>query len=511
MLVHELLRRSAEQAPDQTAIVEPGGSASYAELAEQALRIGHVLRACGVSRGDRVLLALENSPRWVAAFFGILQAGGVAVPLGSGSKNDRLQYALRDCTPAACIVDEATVAAVRPVPSGACTILVESSVPGNHPPGTLDLRSAMAQAVPVEPPVRVVDVDLAAIIYTSGSTGAPRGVMLSHLNLAANAASIVKYLRLTALDRVMVVLPFHYVYGLSLLTTHISTGGSLAIDNRFAFPNAVLKSMQRFEVTGLAGVPSTFALLLHRSSIARMSFPTLRYVTQAGGPMPPALMRQWLNVLPEVPFYVMYGATEASARLSYLDPSELPARLGSIGKAIPNVELTLVREDGQLAAPGEVGEIVARGSNIMRGYWNCPDETAAALGPHGYRTGDLARSDSDGFLYVVGRRQDMLKIGAERVGAREIEDVLHEHAAVHEAAVVGAPHDLLGEVPVAFVALCPDARVTPEELIAFCRTKLPDQKLPVRVVIEPDLPKNQVGKIDKQGLRRTIHGNVATP
>jgi acyl-CoA synthetase (AMP-forming)/AMP-acid ligase II len=291
------------------------------------------------------------------------------------------------------------------------------------------------------------------------------------------------------------------VYGLSLLTTHVHVGGSLAIGNRLAFPNAILQSMQQFEVTALAGVPSTFALLLHRSTIAQMTFPSLRYVTQAGGPMPPALLQRWLRILPDVPFYVMYGATEASARLAYLDPSELPARIGSIGTAIPNVELTVTKEDGQPVAPGEVGEIVARGSNIMMGYWNAPEETQAALGPHGFRTGDLATCDSDGFLYLVGRRQDMLKVGGERVGAKEIEDVLHEHAAVHEAAVVGVPHELFGEVPVAFIALCSESTASSEDVISFCRARLPDHKVPARVVFQTDLPKSAAGKIDKPALR----------
>jgi long-chain acyl-CoA synthetase len=509
MLVHEFLRRSVDRWPDQTGVVEVRGSRSYADLYQDAARIAQVLVNCGVKRGDRVVLALENSHLWVTAFFGILEAGGVVVPLAAGQKNDRLQYAVRDCTPVACIVDEATASALGP--AGATLAMLVDRRGGDHVRHVaLDLHRAMAQASPVAPLVRVIDVDLAAIVYTSGSTGAPRGVMLSHLNLTANAESIVQYLRLTPRDRMMVVLPFHYVYGLSLLTTHLSVGGSLAIDNRFAIPNIVLKSMQQFEVTGLAGVPSTFALFLHRSSIARMAFPSLRYVTQAGGAMPPALLQQWLRVLPNVPFYVMYGATEASARLAYLDPSQLSARVGSIGTAIPNVELAVIRENGQRASPGEVGEIVARGSNIMMGYWNCPEDTAAALGPHGFRTGDLAQCDSEGFLYIVGRRQDMLKVGGERVGAKEIEDVLHEHPAVHEAAVVGAAHELFGEVPVAFVALCPDASASPEQIVSFCRSRLPDHKVPVRIMVQDDLPKSAAGKIDKPALRALVKAVAAS-
>jgi acyl-CoA synthetase (AMP-forming)/AMP-acid ligase II len=343
--------------------------------------------------------------------------------------------------------------------------------------------------------------DLAAIIYTSGSTGAPRGVMLSHGNIAANTASIVEYLELSSADRVMVILPFYYVYGLSLLHTHVAVAGSLVIDNRFAFPNAVLKAMREHAVTGFAGVPSTFALLLHRSNVGAMSFPSLRYVTQAGGPMPPALVQEWLRTVPGVPFFVMYGATEASARLAYLPPAELPRRLGSIGRAIPGVELRVVREDGDVASPGEIGEIVARGGNISAGYWNCADETRQRFGPDGFRTGDLGFADAEGFLYLVGRRHDMIKVGAHRVSAKEIEEALHEHAAVHEAAIVGAPDPLLGEVPVAHLVLREGRLATAADIVAFCRERLPEHKVPARVEFHTDLPKNGAGKLVKAALR----------
>jgi acyl-CoA synthetase (AMP-forming)/AMP-acid ligase II len=327
--------------------------------------------------------------------------------------------------------------------------------------------------------------------------------MLSHLNLRANTESIVEYLRLSSADRVMAVLPFHYVYGLSLLNTHVFAGASLVIENRFAFPATVLKGMQQHAVTGFAGVPSTFAFLLHRSPVATMRFPALRYVTQAGGPLAAAHLREWRAAMPGVPFYVMYGATEAGARLSFLEPSELDMRPGSIGKAIPNVELTVVTDDGRVAAPGEVGELVARGSNISAGYWNNREETRAAFVPEGYRTGDLAYADEEGFLYLVGRRQDMLKVGAHRVGAREIEDVVSEHPAVHEVAVIGEAHELLGEVPVAVVTPR-NGTIDVQDVLAFCRKQLADYKVPVRIVVREDLPKSGAGKIDKRAVRESL-------
>jgi long-chain acyl-CoA synthetase len=250
-------------------------------------------------------------------------------------------------------------------------------------------------------------------------------------------------------------------------------------------------------------VPSTFAFLLHRSPVASMTFPSLRYVTQAGGPMAPAHVREWQAAMPGVPFYVMYGATEASARLAYLEPEQLERRAGSVGRAIPNVELYVVTDDGRRAAAGEVGELVARGSNISSGYWNDADATKAAFGPLGYRTGDLAYADDDGYLYLVGRRGDMLKVGAHRVGAQEIEDVVSEHPSVHEVAVIAGAHELLGEVPVAVVTPR-NGEVDIPGLLALCRSRLADYKVPARIVVRDDLPKSGAGKIDKRQLRDSL-------
>ena len=273
------------------------------------------------------------------------------------------------------------------------------------------------------------------------------------------------------------------------------------IENRVAFPNVVLSSMEEHEVTGFAGVPSTFAFLLHRSNLAEARLPHLRYVTQAGGAMPAARILEWLERGPRADFYVMYGATEASARLSYLPPADLRRKLGSIGSAIPGVELRVVREDGGTAARGEVGELVARGENISPGYWNRPDETTERFGSNGYRTGDLGYADSDGCLFLVGRLHDMIKVGANRVGLREIEDALHDHPGVSEAAVVSAPDDLLGEVPIAFVTLRHPLPDPEPALRAFCAARLPPYKVPVRVAVLTELPRLTAGKIDKRTLR----------
>jgi amino acid adenylation domain-containing protein len=514
MLVHRFLEESARLSPESVALIEPNRTTTYDELDRLANRFAHVYLRAGARRGDRIVVALENGRELVAAYFGALKAGAVAVPLPPGPRNDRLARAIEDCSPVAAVVDGATASAAidqHPLKTVKHRFVLDE---GEVTVGAADisLRTALASQSDHTPAVRGIDLDLAAIIYTSGSTGEPSGVMVTHRNLVANARSIVSYLKLSKHDRVMCVLPFYYVYGLSLLHTHMAVCGTVVIDNRFTFPNVVLQAMREHRVTGFAGVPSTFALLLHRSALARESYPDLRYVTQAGGPMPPARIREWLDRGPDVPFYVMYGATEASARLTYLEPAKLHDKIGSIGRAIPNVEITIFREDGLPAGPGEVGELVARGSNIACGYWNKPEESRERFGPEGYRTGDLGYVDEDGFLFLVGRKHDMIKIGAHRVGAKEIEDVLQDHPAVYEAAVIAAPDEILGEVAVAFVALREGIEAASDVLRGHCARRLPPYKVPARFIFPSELPKIAgVGKIDKVRLRARLAQTGVAP
>ena len=501
MLVHQFLESAAALAPDAPVLIERDRHLSYGALDRMANQCARLFHHCGVTRGDRVVIALDNSAEMVAAYLGTMKAGAVAVPLPAGPRSDRLPTALADCTPRVAIVDEPTARAFGPrgVLSSVPHVFVVS--PSDPSASFASLVTSLAQHR--SEPVGAVgnDSDLAAIIYTSGSTGLPRGVMLTHRNFVANAQSIISYLQLTSADRVMCVLPFSYVYGLSLLHTHLAVGGSLVVENQSAFPNVVLDAMAEHEVTGFAGVPSTFTLMLHRSNLDAVRLPSLRYVTQAGGGMAPAKIAEWQARGPRSAFYVMYGATEAAARLTYVPPADLARKPGSIGRPIPNVEIRVLIEDGRVAASGEVGELVARGANIASGYWNRPDETAERFDAAGYWTGDLGYVDEDGFFFLVGRRHDMIKVGANRVGAREIEDVLLEHPAVLEAAVVAAPHDLLGEAPVALVALNAAIADVEGTLRAFCAARLAAYKVPHRVVVVGELPKLVgSGKLDRRSI-----------
>lgn len=500
-----LLSSSAIATPSAPALIDAGRPVSYGELDARVSQCARLFQQCGVQPGDRIVLALENGATLVAAYLGAMRAGGVAVPLPGGARSDRLVAAVADCAPRVAIVD---AGASRLLAAQASALPESTFVVGREAPDDMRPLAGALLAMSDAPVADAAGDDgLAAIIYTSGSTGRPRGVMLSHANFLANARSIVGYLGLTAADRVMCVLPFHYVYGLSLLHTHLMVGGSIVLENRMAFPNVVLNGMRDHEVTGFAGVPSTFALLLHRSNLAETELPHLRYVTQAGGGMAPARIQEWLERGPKADFYVMYGATEAAARLTYLPPADVRRKAGSVGRAIDGVTIQISTEAGDCAGPGEVGEVIARGANIAAGYWNDPEETARRFGPSGYRTGDLGYLDNDGYLYLVGRQGDMIKVGANRVGAREIEDVLHEHPAVLEAAVAAGHHELLGEVPIAFVALRAPATAAASDIRAFCAARLTAYKVPAHITIVPELPKLPgSGKIDRATLRdSTLH------
>jgi len=509
-LIHHFLEKHAQAAPEQLACIHENENVTYGELERQANRVARILFKQGVCRGDRVGLLIDNSSAYLATYYGILKCGGVTVAMYTTTTAKTLSFMLNDCDVCVLLTQSKQMSLLEELreqlPKLRAVVLLDDSRTGSpaSPEWPWQIISSTEITQQPDTPLHlpIIDLNLASIIYTSGSTGDPRGAMLSHLNIVANTRSIVSYLGLTAQDRIMVVLPFPYVYGKSLLNTHIAAGASVLIDNRFLFPNVVLKTMQEKAATGFAGVPSTYAILLGKSVVRKMEFSALRYLTQAGGAMAPALVREVMEVFAGKKLFVMYGATEASARLSYLPPEDLPRKIGSIGKPIPNVELCLIKEDGAEAGPDEVGEIVARGANIMQGYWNQPDETKAVLTTHGFHTGDLGRKDDEGFFYVVGRKRDMIKSAGNRVSAKEIEEIILEHPNILETAVIGVPDQFIGEAIRAYVVPKNGVPIPAEELIAYCKERLPEYKVPRTVVIRESLPKNASGKIMKEELRK---------
>jgi acyl-CoA synthetase (AMP-forming)/AMP-acid ligase II len=345
------------------------------------------------------------------------------------------------------------------------------------------------------------DSDLAQIIYTSGTTGKPKGVMLTHRGLMANTESIAAYLKLSEHERTMVILPFFYSYGNSLLLTHVFVGGTLVVAEQFVFLNKVVTQMLQERVTGFSGVPSSYAMLLKQSPFSRTRFETLRYVTCAGGALSKSLICVLQDSLPNTEIYIMYGQTEASARLSYLEPSNLTRKMGSIGKGMPGVHLRVLKKDGTEVLPGEVGEITAEGDCLMKGYWNNPVETCKSLRGNRLYTGDLATIDEEGFIFIVGRESEIIKSGSYRIHPMEIEEALNSHPDVLESAAVGVDDAVLGESIVAFAVTRPDSSPSSSDLLRHARKFLPAFKLPRRIVFVEQLPKTSSGKIKRAALR----------
>jgi acyl-CoA synthetase (AMP-forming)/AMP-acid ligase II len=320
-------------------------------------------------------------------------------------------------------------------------------------------------------------------------------VVQTYGNVDVNTRSIVKYLGLTEKDRALLVLPLHYCYGRSVLQTHLFAGGSVFLETRTAFPRLILESIASEGCTGFAGVPLTFEIFRRKVDVSTIPIPRLRYLTQAGGAMAPDTVDWARQAFQGAKLFVMYGQTEATARLSYLPPERGAEKLGSIGIPIPGVELRVVDEQGRVLPCGETGHLVARGGNVTLGYLGEPEETAAILHDGWLWTGDLASCDADGFFFHRGRTKEILKVGGHRVSPIEIEHVVAEHAGVSEAAVIGALDPLLGEVPEVFVVSRLGHSPTADDIRKFCRERLAAYKVPVQVHFVEELPRNEAGKL----------------
>jgi acyl-CoA synthetase (AMP-forming)/AMP-acid ligase II len=355
-------------------------------------------------------------------------------------------------------------------------------------------------------------------MFTSGTTSRPRAVCVSHQNIRANTESIIEYLQLQASDRMLVVLPFSYCFGASLLHTHLLVGGSVRICETQAFPETVVEAIDADRCTGFAGVPSSYQMLLRASSFESRRLPSLRHLQQAGGRLPHPQLARIAAAQPHARLFVMYGQTEATARLAYLPPDLLAAKPGSVGRPIPGVRLRVTDEDGAELPPGTVGEIRASGANITRGYWADPDGTAAKFVNGELRTGDLARTDDDGFLYIVDRRDDFIKSWGYRISSQEIQDAALELPGIVAAAAVGRPDPEAGEAIVLFVSVRDDVPgdvrddvrsdvgddrgSTVDDLRRHLRSRLAKHLVPREIRVIAQLPLNENGKVIKTELRR---------
>lgn len=514
ILLHELPRNAARRNPDREALVYGEQSLTYGALHEAVESFASGLMRLGVARGERVAIFLEKRFETVIASFGAAAAGAVFVPVNPLLKAEQVAYILRDCNVRVLVTSAerlgplcSELAQCRDLRDVVvCGSATESDAIGEartHPWNELLDGPARAGH-------RVIDNDVLAILYTSGSTGKPKGVVLSHRNMVCGAQSVASYLENNAEDTLLAALPLSFDAGFSQLTTGFHAGARVVLLN-YLLPRDVLNALTRHRVTGLTAVPPLYIQL------SQLAWPDtitehLRYFANTGGRMPLETLKALRARLPKTKPYLMYGLTEAF-RSTYLPPEQVDVRPDSIGKAIPNAEILVLREDGTPCAPNEPGELVHRGALVGMGYWNDPAKTAERYKPLPGRegglvlpelavySGDTVRMDEEGYLYFVGRRDEMIKTSGYRVSPTEIEEVLYGTQLVGEVVAFGVDHPALGQAIVVIATPKEGTQLDSAKLLMACRTQLPAYMLPSKVEIrQGPLPRNPNGKIDRKSI-----------
>jgi acyl-CoA ligase (AMP-forming) (exosortase A-associated) len=515
MLLHDLIASAADAGPERNALFAGRDRLSYGALDRLVTAVAGGLAALGIEPLDRVAIFLPKSVETVASMFGTSAARGVFVPVNPVLKAPQVAHILRDSGSRVLITSAARAEGLR-AEIESCPELRHVVVVDGEGGQTFGRITALPWAKLIGASAtahgRAIDGDMAAILYTSGSTGKPKGVVLSHRNMVGGARSVSQYLANRESDRLLAVLPFSFDYGFSQLSTAFMTGASVALIE-YLMPRDILTALERYEITGLAAVPPLWIQL------AQLDWPKtvpqkLRYITNSGGAMPTATLAKLREKLPSTSVFLMYGLTEAF-RSTYLDPSQVDIRPTSIGKAIPNAEILVVAPDGMRCRPGQPGELVHRGIHVSLGYWNDPEKTAIRFKPvpgaAGELTipelavwsGDTVVTDEEGYLYFVGRGDEMIKTSGYRVSPTEIEEALYVTGLIAEAIAFGVSHPVLGQA-IVVVAVAKQDGITTDQLLGACRATLPSYMVPAHVDWRDSLPRNANGKIDRPTVAATF-------
>ncbi len=520
-LIHHMLQSSALRFPQKEAMVHGQVRLSYSEVASRCASVATSLRQAGLERGDRVGIYLDPSIDQVLSIFSICQAGGVYVPVNTVLFPEQVAHIVRDCGMKALITTPEKLKSLLPVlkeiPSLEFYIVTGESNGYGHDGLAREDRPVhrLQEMLKTESPAKWVDSgiskDLAAILYTSGSTGHPKGVMLSHSNIMAGSTIVSTYLEITENERILAVLPFTFDAGMNQLMTAFQQGATIILI-KFVFAKEIITALIDERITALAGVPTVWSLLAN-GGLQKHEFPHLRYITNTGGAMPQPVLKVLRQALPTTRIFLMYGLTEAF-RSTYLPPEELDCRPTSMGKAIPDNEILVLNEDGKLCKPGEVGELVHRGSTVSMGYWGNPEATAKVLKPNPLLpselgdservcySGDLVKMDEDGYLYYVGRRDTMIKSSGYRISPTEVEEVLFQTGMIRQAAVIGLPDEVSGQSIKAFIVPKNGDQLDCDSILGFCSEKMPRHMVPKYLELLSELPKTSSGKVDYPALRR---------
>ena len=517
----DCLKVQARKNPDKEALVYKNRRISYAKFDDEVDRVAAILLNSGLEKNDRVAVFMEKSPEEAVALLAANRAGGVFIDVNHLLKAHQVLHILRDSGAKFLFTTQQRLRAIVSV-IDECSKLETIII---HGPGkkidslnvNLIERGEWGSGAAQPVAQKIVETDMGAIIYTSGSTGNPKGVVLSQRNLVAGAESVSTYLENIPDDRILSVLPFSFDYGLNQLTTSIYVGATCVLINYLGI-NDILKAMEKESITGLGLIPPLWLQLL-QSDWDDKRFPHWRYLTNTGGAMPEPAVRDLQRRLPNLKIYLMFGLTEAF-RATYLPPDQVDNRPTSIGKAIPNAEIWVINENLEHCKSGEEGELVQRGAHVALGYWNDLERTRERFrpnpfAPHGLQideqvvfSGDRVITDKEGYIFFIGRRDEMIKTSGYRVSPTEIEEALYDTDKVKHAAAFGIPDKIQGQVVVAVVSLTKGTHTDSKELIALCASTLANYMVPKQIDIWDDLPINPNGKIDRKSTIRQFMNHI---
>lgn len=508
MIVNDFLQESAKKYSGKTALVCDNQRLTYAQVEDKANSLANALVHYGVKRWDRVVIYTENSVEAVVSIFAVLKTSATFVVINPTTKEDKLSFILNNSGATALITmyrNKSLVLNLLPqVPSLKFTILCHKKAPQETGESLYDFDELLGSFSSQCPSCKSIDQDLACLIYTSGSTGDPKGVMSSHKNVVFASQSIITYLKNTQEDIVINVLPLSFDYGLYQLLMVFRFGGTLVLERSFAYLAKILKIMEQEKVTGFPGVPTIFAMIL-QMDLDPYDLSRLRYITNTAAALPPHHILQIKEKFPHVTLYSMYGLTECKRTL-YLPPEQLLDKPDSVGIPIPGTEAWIEDEEGNRLGPGEIGELVIRGSHVMRGYWNDPETTNKVYKPGPFPgervlySGDLFKMDPEGYFYFVARKDDIIKSRGEKVSPKEVENVLYSIKGVSEAAVIGIEDKILGQAIKAFVVV-KDKQIDEKYILRYCKDHLENFMVPKYIALCDSLPKTSSGKIKKTGLK----------
>jgi len=507
-LLHEGLLLSAQKHPDKSAIIAEGVSHTYSELLSAVYKLANFMKDHGFTRGDRCVIYMDNTWECVISIYACLVAGGVFFVVNPQTKQDKLKYILDDSGASILIADihlSGVFLDIIPNISTLKSVVISGDTDGFDLSLCGSFDTVLHESNDTNPDIKHITNDLSALIYTSGSTGNPKGVMHTHLSMGFALGSLIEYLRLSNEDRILVVLPLAFDYGLYQLLMAVQLGATLVLERSFTYPAQIFKRIEDEAVTVFPGVPTIFAMLLSMHGRSPLKFSGITRVTNTAAALPPDYVESLKQIFPSALIYKMYGLTECK-RVCYLEPEILDLKPASVGKAIPGTEVFILDENGKHVEPGQTGKLYVRGLHIMLGYWKQPELSKEVLfdgdlpGERILCTNDWFKMDSDGDLYFQGRSDDIIKTRGEKVSPIEVENVIYGINGVNEAAVIGVDDDLLGQVIKCFVVIEKDSDLTIANIKKICVEKLENFMVPKYFQVVQELEKTNTGKISKKNL-----------